>query len=100
MEEAAWKSIAPCLEEGQSTVGTRLSVSAPPWRWRRGTPKCLAPGPVGGSSPGLFQYRRFDTVFPAAGSGSSAIELTCGELEEYSHALGWIDVCKGWQEAE
>ena len=44
--------------------------------------------------------RRFDTVFPAAGSGSSAIELTCGELEEYSHALGWIDVCKGWQEAE
>ena len=44
--------------------------------------------------------RRFDTVFPAAGSGSSAIELTCGELEEYSHALGWIDVCKGWQETE
>ena len=27
MEEAAWKSIAPCLEEGQSTVGTRLNVS-------------------------------------------------------------------------
>ena len=27
MEEAAWKSIAPCLEEGQSTVGTRLEVS-------------------------------------------------------------------------
>ena len=42
--------------------------------------------------------KRFDTVFPAAGSGSSAIELTCGELEEYSHSLGWIDVCKSWQE--
>ncbi len=27
MEEAAWKSIAPYLEEGQSTVGTRLNVS-------------------------------------------------------------------------
>lgn len=27
MEEASWKSIAPCLEEGQSTVGTRLDVS-------------------------------------------------------------------------
>ena len=27
MEEAAWKSIAPCLEPGQSTVGTRLEVS-------------------------------------------------------------------------
>ena len=41
--------------------------------------------------------KRFDTVFPAAGSSNSAIELTCGELEEYSHSLGWIDVCKGWE---
>ena len=42
--------------------------------------------------------KRFDTVFPAAGSSNSAIELTCDELEQYSHSLGWIDVCKGWQE--
>ncbi len=42
--------------------------------------------------------RRFDTVFPAAGSSNSAIELTCDELAEYSRCLGWIDVCKGWQE--
>ena len=27
MEEAAWKSIAPHLEPGQSTLGTRLNVS-------------------------------------------------------------------------
>lgn len=27
MEEASWKSIAPHLEEGQSTVGTRLDIS-------------------------------------------------------------------------
>ena len=27
MEEASWKSIAPHLEAGQSTVGTRLTVS-------------------------------------------------------------------------
>ena len=27
MEEAAWKSIAPHLETGQSTVGTRLDIS-------------------------------------------------------------------------
>lgn len=27
MEEAAWKSIAPRLEAGQSTVGTKLNVS-------------------------------------------------------------------------
>lgn len=27
MEEAAWKSIAPHLDAGQSTVGTRLNIS-------------------------------------------------------------------------
>ena len=42
--------------------------------------------------------QRFNTVFPAAGSSNSAIELTCDELADYSHSLGWIDVCKGWQE--
>ncbi|MDR2068328.1 MAG: YbaK/EbsC family protein [Spirochaetaceae bacterium] len=38
--------------------------------------------------------RRFDTVFPACGSGNSAIELTMDELHEYSQNKGWIDVCK------
>ena len=44
--------------------------------------------------------KRFDTVFPAAGSSNSAIELTCDQLEEFSHSQGWVDVCKGWQETE
>ena len=35
---------------------------------------------------------------PRSGSSNSAIQLTCDELAEYSHSLGWIDVCKGWQE--
>lgn len=43
--------------------------------------------------------KRFETVFPAAGSSNSAIEMTLEELEKYSHAKEWIDVCKGWQEA-
>jgi len=38
--------------------------------------------------------KRFETVFPACGSSSSAIELTIGELEKYSSYLKWIDVCK------
>ena len=38
--------------------------------------------------------KRFDTVFPACGSGNSAIELTSEELEKYSGAAGWVDVCK------
>ena len=42
--------------------------------------------------------RRFETVFPAAGSSSSAIELTCEELERYSsNFVEWVDVCKAWQ---
>lgn len=40
--------------------------------------------------------KRFDTVFPACGSGNSAIELTIQELEEYSGYSGWVDVCKGY----
>ena len=39
--------------------------------------------------------RRFETVFPAAGSSNSAIEMTCEELERYSSNFsGWVDVCK------
>ncbi len=40
--------------------------------------------------------KRFETVFPACGSGNSAIELTIPELEQFSRAEGWVDVCKGW----
>ena len=44
--------------------------------------------------------RRFDTVFPAAGSSASAVRLTCDELERASsNFAGWVDACKGWQEA-
>ncbi|MGN0976410.1 MAG: YbaK/EbsC family protein [Faecousia sp.] len=41
--------------------------------------------------------KRFETVFPAAGSSNSAIELTIPELEQYSNFTDWVDVCKGWQ---
>ncbi len=42
--------------------------------------------------------KRFATVFPACGSSNSAIELTLDELERYSGYLGWVDICKGWQD--
>ena len=38
--------------------------------------------------------RRFGTVFPACGSGNSAIEMTVDELEKYSGSVAWIDVTK------
>lgn len=66
--------------------------------------------PVGGVCPfGLPEnvrvyldesLRRFDIVYPACGSGASAIALTCQELFEYSGALQWADLCKGWRDEE
>lgn len=41
--------------------------------------------------------RRFDTVYPAAGSSNSAVKLSCEELFQTSGAKEWIDVCKGWE---
>lgn len=40
--------------------------------------------------------KRFETVFPAAGSGHSAIRLTLPELERLSSSQGWVDVGKDW----
>lgn len=43
--------------------------------------------------------KRFPTIFPAAGSANSAIEMTCDELERYSsNFAGWVDVCKPREE--
>ncbi len=62
--------------------------------------------PVGGVCPfalpaGVPVYldislRRFDVVYPAAGSSNSAVPMTCPELERCSKATAWLDVCKGW----
>ena len=56
-------------------------------------------------NPGVKVYldvslKRFGTIYPAAGSSNSAIELTIPELEQYSGSLAWVDVCKNWQPAE
>lgn len=47
-----------------------------------------------------ISLKRFETVFPACGSANSAIELSIDELLQYSAAKGWVDVCKGWEEAD
>ena len=44
-----------------------------------------------------ISLRRCETVFPAAGSSNSAVELTCKELERYAAAADWVDVCKDWE---
>ena len=60
--------------------------------------------PVGGVCPfalpeGVRLYldesiRRFETVFPAAGSRNSAIEMTADELDSITKPEAWIDVAK------
>jgi prolyl-tRNA editing enzyme YbaK/EbsC (Cys-tRNA(Pro) deacylase) len=42
-----------------------------------------------------ISIKRFTTVYPACGSGNSAIELTPEELQKYSGSSRWIDVCTG-----
>lgn len=39
--------------------------------------------------------RRFETVYPAAGSCDSLIELSIEELDNYSNNIEWVDVCVG-----
>lgn len=41
--------------------------------------------------------KRFETVYPAGGSASSCVELSCDELFELSKSLRWVDVCKNWE---
>ena len=64
--------------------------------------------PVGGvcpfaNPPGTRVFldeslRRFETVYPAAGTASSAVPMTLAELESCSGALGWLEVTTGWRE--
>lgn len=38
--------------------------------------------------------KRFERVYPAAGSGHSAVDLSIGELEVHSKFTEWVDICK------
>ena len=60
--------------------------------------------PVGGVCPFLApentkvyldeSLKRFEFVYPAAGTRSSAVKLTVAELESASKCAGWVDVGK------
>lgn len=45
-----------------------------------------------------ISMKRFSTVFPAAGTSNSAIEVTCDELFHYGKCQEWVDICKAWEE--
>lgn len=41
--------------------------------------------------------RRFESVFPAAGTSTSAVQIEIARFEQLSEAEGWVDVTAGWQ---
>ena len=44
--------------------------------------------------------KRFEFIHPAAGNEFTSVKLTPDELENASGAVGWCDVCKGWEGEE
>ncbi len=38
--------------------------------------------------------QKYETVYPAAGNGSSAVRMSISDLEEHSSYVKWVDVCK------
>ena len=38
--------------------------------------------------------KRFDFIYPAAGSSNSIVKLNLDELEKYINSSGWVDVAK------
>lgn len=63
--------------------------------------------PVGGvcpfANPGEARVfldeslRRFETVFPAAGTASSAVEIPVESFEQLCGAEAWVEVTAGWR---
>lgn len=46
-----------------------------------------------------ISLKRFDKVYPAAGSADSCAALTCEELYKASNCIKWVDVCKNWEDS-
>ena len=44
-----------------------------------------------------ISMKRFEYIHPAGGNEFVSVKLTPEELEKASDAVGWCDVCKGWE---
>lgn len=44
-----------------------------------------------------ISMKRFEYTHPAGGNEFVSVKLTPEELEKASVAIGWCDVCKGWE---
>lgn len=47
-----------------------------------------------------ISMRRFEKVHTAGGIDTATLWVSIAELEKYSGAVEWVDVCKGWYENE
>ena len=45
-----------------------------------------------------ISMKRFEFVHPAGGNEYTSVKLTPSELEKVTGAVGWCDICKGWEE--
>ena len=45
-----------------------------------------------------ISMKRFEAVHPAGGDEFTSVKLTPDELEKASGAVGWCDICKGWED--
>ena len=45
-----------------------------------------------------ISMKRFEYIHPAGGNEYTSAKPTPAELEAASGAMGWCDVCKGWEE--
>jgi len=45
-----------------------------------------------------ISMKRFEYIHPAGGNEYTSVKLAPAELEAASGAMGWCDVCKGWEE--
>lgn len=43
-----------------------------------------------------ISLKRFDLVYTGSGDEHNTVKVTIGQLEQFSAAQGWIDVCKDW----
>jgi len=55
--------------------------------------------PTGVKTYADVSLKRFSTIFPAAGSSNSAIELNCDELFNIGQCAEWVDISKDWDES-
>lgn len=43
-----------------------------------------------------ISMKRFEKVYTAGGIDTATLWVSIAELEKYSGAIEWVDVCKGW----